>query len=100
MYYALANITNPMDWFVWINTLSGGFFGVGILGAFWVIIFISLKSYETEKSFATASFLTNVLCFLLWLAFRGEIVTIPHLFLTSILTLMSLFLVKKAEGGL
>lgn len=99
MYYDLVNISNPLDWFLWINTLSGGNLGIGIVGAFWVVLFISMKNYETEKAFATASFMTTILCFLMWLGFQGQLVTIPHLFLTSILTLASLFILKKAEGG-
>jgi len=95
MYYPLQNITNPIEFLQWTNQLTGYYFGPMVVLGFFFVTFISLKKYESEKAFATASFLSAILCFLLFLI---NLTSVHHLMITSIMVLVSLFALKKSEG--
>lgn len=65
MTYAVPEFTSFMSLFAYANTATGQLFGIGLLATFFLITFISLKSFETEKAFTAAAFVTVVLAILL-----------------------------------
>lgn len=52
----VSNSTNIVTYMVEVNNVSGGFLFNGLLGAFWVILFISFKQFETEDAMVASSF--------------------------------------------
>jgi hypothetical protein len=96
MYYAFENITNPVQFMLYSNKVTGYNMGAAIVAAFFVIMFISMKRFETEKAFAASAFLTTLLCFLFFLI---GLTSVNHLFLCSIAVLASIFLLNKSQGA-
>ncbi len=47
------------------NSVTGGMFGIAILVSFFIIIMLALKTFEINKAFAGAAFVTAILGFLL-----------------------------------
>jgi hypothetical protein len=61
--YNLTNVTNQNNMvgiYQVANQITGGWFGILILVAIWIIAFIALKSYRTNAAFSAASFLAAV----------------------------------------
>ena len=95
MYYELGNITSFPGLLEEVNVLTGFYFGPLVVASFFLVMFLSMKNYEAEKAFAAASFLTTILCFLFFLI---NLTTVSHLMVTSIMTLVSLFILNR-DGG-
>jgi len=96
MYYPLVNITDPLVFLTYTNTLTGGMMGPAIVGAFFIVMLISMKRYEAEKAFAAASFLSAMLCFLFFLI---NLTAVHHLMLASIAVIISVFALNHKSGG-
>jgi len=62
--YPNANITTFVKFFEYGNTVTGNSFTVGILGAFWIMMFIALKKFDTPSAFTTSSFITALVSIL------------------------------------
>ena len=95
MYYELGNITSFSGLLTSVNVMTDFYFGPVIVAAFFLVMFISMKNYEAPKAFAASSFLTTILCFMFWLL---GLTSINHLMITSISTMVSLFILEKGEG--
>jgi len=62
MTYAYpSNITGISDLALWTNNVTGGWFWSMILMGLFVILFMSFKSYSTERAFATSSFVCMII---------------------------------------
>jgi len=48
-----------------MNDLSGGFFGIALIVTIFVVSFLSLKNYSTERAFAGSMLITTILGILL-----------------------------------
>jgi len=59
-----TNATKMYQIFQYSNTVTNEWFGAVILIMLFVIIFITLKDYKTNRAFATASFITAVVAVL------------------------------------
>ena len=77
--YSIPNMTSIADLFHFANTVTSYYFGAGIVLGFFVVMFLAMKNYETEKAYATSALSAAILCFLLML---------PPLSLTSMAQLM------------
>jgi hypothetical protein len=68
-YYNFSNMsTGEFDFIAktsQINDMANGMIGLMILISLFLIILISLKNYETKRSFAAASFITLIVSILL-----------------------------------
>jgi hypothetical protein len=55
------NVTSIQEMFVYANTVSGDFFGVGVLIALYIIVFgyLRSKNSETSSCFVVAGFITS-----------------------------------------
>ncbi len=60
-YFAPPNITAPLEMFTYTNDLTGLMLGPILLVVMFVILFISFKTVDTEKSFAVSVFITSVI---------------------------------------
>ena len=59
-----SNITGIYSLVSWSNTVSEGWFVSLILIGLFAILFLSFKSYSTERAFGASSFITMVLAIL------------------------------------
>lgn len=96
LYELPATLSDPVVWLQWTNQITGYWFGPGIVLAFFLIMFIAFKSFTTDRAFAASSLLATILCFLFFLL---GLTSVPHLFLASVSTMFSLFLLRGARGG-
>ena len=64
MYTYPSNITGIYDLVVWCNSVTTGWFISAILIGLFAILFLSFKSYSTERAFGAASFINMVLAIL------------------------------------
>lgn len=57
-----VNMTNLVDVFTYANTVSGNYFGMGILVALYVIVFINLnlKGEEPQNALTVAGWITSL----------------------------------------
>ena len=95
-YYPLENITDPVGFLLYTNKLTGYMMGPAIVGAFFIIMLISMKRYETEKAFAASSFLSAILCFLFFLM---GLTSVHHVMLAGIAVIVSVFALRFSSGG-
>lgn len=58
--YPSSNLTSIEQLLPFVNTLTGGFFGVVVLLMIFVITFIAGKSFSTEKALSFSGFLTLI----------------------------------------
>jgi hypothetical protein len=70
--------------------------GPAIIGAFFIVMLVSMKRYESEKAFAAASFLSAILCFLFFLV---GLTGVHHVMLTGIAVIVSVFALHFKTGG-
>jgi hypothetical protein len=96
MYYNLTTITTPVDLLLYINSITHYLFGPLVVLGFFVITLVSMKNFETEKSFAASTFLTALLCFFFFII---GLTSMQHVMLASIAFISSLFFLKYGEGG-
>ena len=58
--YPSSNLTSIEQLLPYVNTLTGGYFGVIILLCIFVITFIAGKAFSTEKALSFSGFLTLI----------------------------------------
>lgn len=97
MYYPLPNttVTGLVGLLQYSNIVTNYYFGPGVVLAFFVVMFLAMKSFEAEKAFAGSSFLTFVFCFLFYLV---DLTTVSHVFLTALAVMLSIIGLKMSEG--
>lgn len=78
--------------FQYINSDIGGYFGVSILIATFIISFLALKNYSGEKAFAASSFIVTVIAVLLM---RINMVGLPLVIMLAAVTAVSAILVRN-----
>jgi len=64
MVYNLTNLTSANTYpqvLQRINELSGNFFGIALIVTIFVVSFLSLKNYSTERAFAGSMLITTIL---------------------------------------
>ena len=96
LYPINGTMTGPVSFIQYINQLTGFYFGPMIVLVFFLIVMFSLKGYETEKAFASASFSANLLAFLFFLI---NLVELNVVMMTTIMTIVSIFFLKKGQGS-
>lgn len=94
MLYEIPVITGVVSFLQWVNTITYGWFGASIVIGFFLVMFLSLKGYRSEKGFAASIYLSTILCFLLFLI---ELTAVNHLFLCGIGTIFSIFVLRGRE---
>ena len=62
----VTNATNIIQSFSAANALSGGYFVDILLGALWIIFFITLKYYNTSDALLASTGLTFIIAFMMW----------------------------------
>lgn len=97
MYYEMPAITSPIDLLTWANTVTNHYFGPCVCLALFAVIFLALKRYDTEKAFASASFITAIVCFLMYII---NLTTIHQVVVAGIAVLVSVFALHYGEGGI
>lgn len=98
LYYPMwTNVTNPVIFFQWVNSLAGGYFGIAIVGGLFAILFLSMKNYDAPRAFASASFTSAIACFLLYLL---GLTHLQHVMVFTAMAIMSVFILHKTSGGL
>ena len=97
MYYTTPTVTSFLSILQWANQLTGYLFGPLTILALFAVIFLALKRYGTEQAFAASSFVSAVVCFLLFLL---DLTTVQHVVLTGIAVMLSIFVLKFSEGGI
>jgi hypothetical protein len=101
MYYNITSVSDPVEWFQLVNTLTNGLFGPAMVGAFFIILFLSLTKSnqgrnEPEKNLTVSLMLAMFLSFFL---LAIGMVEVQVVMITTVGFLFSVFLVKKSEGG-
>ena len=66
MYPYPSNMTGVFDLASWANIVTGGWFWTFILFALFVILFMSLKIYSTERAFGASSFIISIIAIMLY----------------------------------
>lgn len=67
--YNLTNVTatnSIQEFFVEVNLLTSGYTSVLLLTAIFVVMFITLKNYQTESAMLVSSFITSIVAVLLF----------------------------------
>ena len=64
----IPNITNLQQAALFLNTATDNYFWIIILAAIWIISFIVFNRYSTPKAVLASSFITSLLCALLFFA--------------------------------
>lgn len=95
MYYEIPVITGIVSWLQWLNTLTSGWFGPGVIIGFFLVFFLGMKGYQSEKGFAASIYLSTILCFLFFLI---DLTAVSHLFLCAIGTIFSTFILRGEKG--
>lgn len=71
------NLTNTVQLLQWMNTVSDQRLGVAMLIVFGLTTFLTLKTYESEKAFAAASFVIGLLsCFFAFIGIVSMSITL------------------------
>lgn len=60
MSYATPNFTSFLDIFTYMNTVTGNVFGYLLLGSFFLVAFLSLKGWPTERAFLASIVFTLI----------------------------------------
>lgn len=98
LYYPLwTNVTNPVIFIQWVNSMVGGWFGTAVVGGFFCILFLSMKNYDAEKAFASAAFSSAVLSFLFYLL---GIVDVQIVMIFTVLAIASVFVLRNSAGSM
>lgn len=58
--YPSSNLTSVEQLLPYVNSITGGYFGVIILMSIFIITFIAGKSFSTEKALSFSGFLTLI----------------------------------------
>ncbi|MBU1449276.1 hypothetical protein KKF45_05520 [Patescibacteria group bacterium] len=96
MTYAMpSNLTNVHGLAGYVNSVTDGMFFTMILFAFYVILFMSLKSYNTERAWAASSFITMVIAI-----FFGTMTLVPSwvVLLSILLAAISLITLRMSNN--
>lgn len=64
-YINSSNVTNYVQMLEYANRVSEGWFGVGIILSFFIIIFVASMAYGAKRAFVSSAFLTIILALLL-----------------------------------
>lgn len=89
-YSELSNATGLLDMFSWVDTASGNLFIPLILLGVFLITWIGLQGYMSEKAFIAAGFSTSLVALMFWAAGIVHVGIVFTLFLlTSIMLLVS-----------
>ncbi|MCD6148590.1 hypothetical protein J7J18_04415 [bacterium] len=91
-YYWPTNVTSLGDWFNYANFVSGHILGYGIIGAVFLISYISFSQYNQAEAIGGASFLAMLTTFILGL-FMSVNPSIAVIFL--LLFFASIFMKKR-----
>lgn len=90
--YPNPNVTGYVELLQYTNTVTNNLFGLGLLLMIFIVSFLSLKIYTTERAFATASFITAMSSY--FLAILGLIATIIVV-VPTIMALISIIILIK-----
>lgn len=94
-YYNLSGLANKPTLYnlaLEANSQAQGYIAVLILVVLFIIIFISLKNYETKRSFAAASFICAIVSILFnWIGFISLYYTIVLIIMTAGAAVMLIF---------
>lgn len=95
LLYPPPTVTNFIDWLVWMNTVSHGFFWVFSAVGLFFIMFIGLKNYPTVRALATASFVTSI--YAIGLRMIGLVSTLYMVLFILVTAISLLFLVLGSD---
>lgn len=59
------NLTSTVDFLVWLNTITDQRFGPALIIMFGIVVFLTLKVYNTERAFSATAFVIGILGVLL-----------------------------------
>ena len=88
-YFNWTNITSPTDLFNYANIVTNNWFGLMLIISIFIILFISFKSYETEKAFSATTFISTIIALLLSLM---GILSPEYVIIMIVLTAISVIL--------
>lgn len=94
MAYPIPNITGLTDLFSYVNSVSNGIWGYGILIAIFFIVFLNLSFAENTKAFSVASWITMLAS--IFLRLMGLIPTFV-LFICIFLAIIGIIALKGTE---
>lgn len=98
--FNFTNMTSAKELLVFSNTATNDLFVVSIITVFFMVMFISMKSRntQTEKAFASSMFATTLLTYLM--AIIPGFLNAAAITIMTILTAVSvLFLYKSERSG-
>lgn len=87
MLYNIPVISSVVGLLQWVNEITGYLFGPGVVLAFFAVMLLAFKNFETERAFAASAVMTTVLCFFLMLI---NMTTVQHLMICSVGVLISM----------
>lgn len=92
-----SNVTGIVDVFSYGNTVTGGLFGIALLLIVFVVSFVALKVYPTEKAMAASSFTTALTSYML-----SAVSLVPNyaVLITTIMVIASVFLLWKGDSSM
>jgi uncharacterized membrane protein YfcA len=61
VFTSAMNYSQPHQMFTYANAVTDGWFGIVTLLAMFIIIFASLKKYESSQAFAASAFITTLI---------------------------------------
>ena len=95
-----TNVSNFTSTLQYANYASGGSLGSLICLGLFIIVFISLKNYSTQKALPAASFITSIVCiFMFILNMITYYVLMIFVFLTVVSSIYALFAGESSGGG-
>ena len=83
--YPTANFTSFMDLFTYSNTVTSDLFGMTFVIGLFMVTFIGMKGYGTEKALLASATLTWVLATIGWVAGFLPVGAVIPLFLFTVI---------------
>lgn len=94
MLYDLPTFTGIIGFMQWVNTITGYLFGPLVVLAFFIVMVISMKNFETEKAYAASSLSTAVLCFFFLLI---NLTSVHHVMIAAINFIVSVVILYTSR---
>jgi len=94
--YPRINVTTPIDFYKYANVLTDGMFGVGVVYAFFLIVFLSLRASGRSLDTCLVSASFSGVLFSFWF-FMMDLIGIQHVLILFAVLVGSVFALKAQE---
>jgi hypothetical protein len=92
------NATGIVEMLNYNNTVTDNFFGVGIIIAVFFVLFVAMKSHETETALSSSLLISTLIAYL-FASFETPLVDVGVPIAMTIALILSILLLYKGGGS-